>query len=136
MSCYLNFYLKDKKTNEYKNFLSFSSNNDLFQEIDENFYIKYFSEGKLEDNVTKIELADFDHIINNISKDIYNIEHKIIEYEKHCNGNIDIINDIVQLKDYLKEKIEIKNKIELLSSIELDCVNDFTNFSGLYITKV
>lgn len=136
MSCYLNFYLKDKKTNEYKNFLSVSSNYDLYQEIDENFYIKYFSEGKLEDNVTKIELADFDHIINNISKDIYNIEHKIIEYEKHCNGNIDIINDIVQLKDYLKEKIEIKNKIELLSSIELDCVNDFTNFSGLYITKV
>ena len=37
MSCYLNFYLKDKKTNEYKNFLSFSSNNDLFQEIDENW---------------------------------------------------------------------------------------------------
>ena len=80
MSCYLNFYLKDKKTNEYKNFLSVSSNYDLFQEIDENFYIKYFSEGKLEDNVTKIELADFDNIINNISKDIYNIEHKIIEY--------------------------------------------------------
>ena len=55
------------------------------------------------------------------------IDKKINEYEKHANGNIDIINDILDLKEYREELVSTREYLEFLDELIDNTTYNFEN---------
>lgn len=122
MSSYLNFYVIPKEENDEKKkpvFLtSFSRSNELYSIFYDNLHIAFIGDEKekyteLSSVVINSLLSNADHSINNISK-------RIIELEKHAAGNMEIISEILDLREYLEELKENRNYVQFIDFMARD----------------
>jgi hypothetical protein len=121
MSSYLTFY-GVKGDNKFE-IASFSRNTDIYQEFWENGNIPCSPDEK---ELTKDMISN----VLESTKDIINrTSSKIIEYEKFASGNLDMVDDIVESKEFLEDEKRIYHQIEifynLLTSVEYGGKNRF-----------
>lgn len=122
MSSYLNVYGITKEKNERVLLVSYSRNNEIYQEMDGILGIPWNGDG--EDKYRRLTIGDISSVVDDLNKTISNVNKRIYEYEKHAAGNTEIINEIINLKEYINELEPVIYKLDfiadMLSLIELD----------------
>ena len=111
-----------KSANKKITMLSLSSSSDLYSELSDNLYNIPYGE----DNASELTYDDLINIQENIQDEVNNVKNRLAEYEKHAAGNIDIINEILEFKDYLKDKEYVLNYINFLIFTYNNINNEFS----------
>lgn len=139
MSSYLNFYLlpKGSKSDNPKKLLvySVSRSSDLYQAfVEHNIAYAYNSLNDDEEQYTKLTSNKIRNICEDYYGDISKAEVRLNELDKHANGNPDIIQDIIETKEYLKELQETYHILQFIKDIVdgLD-IDGYCDFEGLYV---
>lgn len=128
MSSYLNFYIVPKEENSKPiSLISYSRNNNVYNYFNENLNPAYI--GIKEIQYTELNISKIDLVLDDINSDINSINNRLLEYEKHANGNIEIIEEILNQKEYLKEVINAKNIVEFIKSLILESTYSWSNYN-------
>lgn len=128
MSSYLNIYGITKKSKERVLLLSYSRNNEIYQEINDELNIPWNGNG--EENYRQLSSSDIDAVINDLKERIDKSNNRLIEYEKHANGNTEIIDEIINLKEYIEEMKITMYKLYFLSDMINDTVYEWSGFEN------
>ena len=89
-----------------------SSSSDIYTAFNENCNVPYGSENALE-----LTMSDLDRVYDDSKKEIEKNKKRIDELEKHANGNLDIIEEILNWKEYIEDYQKVFNYIEVLKDI-------------------
>lgn len=131
MSSYLNLYLKLKpKEDDSGNlvnekpvmFASFCSSHPLYEALEQ--YVPYGNGGD-DDKYTNLTPSIIQYAVSETSASLSKWKNRIIELEKHAGGNMDIISEIIENKEYLDELQETYTQLLLIKNI----VDDLADFS-------
>jgi hypothetical protein len=121
MSSYLTFY-GVKGDNKFE-IASFSRSTDIYQEFWENCNVPC---SPAEKELTKDMIDD---VLESIQDMINKTNNRIIEYEKHAAGNPEMVDDILDSKDFLEDEKRVYHQVEifynLLTSVEYGGKNRF-----------
>lgn len=120
MSSYLNIYLKPKGKEDMLLLDSFSRNTTIystFQEINPAF----IGNGE-EYNYSKVTIEDLDYLINDIRSDIEKYNERLNLYERSISYTPKMVDDIMTLKEMLKDAIYTRVTLEAYKSI-VDSIN-------------
>lgn len=74
-----------------------------------------------------LSIENINEIIDDIKQDINKVDKRIIEYEKHANGNADLIEDILSQKEYREGLDDVLKRIRFLSDIIYDAKAGFSD---------
>ena len=131
MSSYLNLYLKLKpKEDESGNlvyekpvmFASFCSSHPLYEALEQ--YVTY-GEADGDGRYTKLTPSIIQYAVSETSTGLSKWKRRISELEKHAGGNMDIISEIIENKEYLDELQETYTQLLFIKNI----VDDLADFS-------
>lgn len=127
MSSYLNFYIVPKEENSKPiSLISYSRNNDVYDYFNENLNPAYV--GTKETQYTELNISKINLVLDDINSDINSINNRLLEYEKHTNGNIEVIEEILNQKEYLKEITNAKNIVEFIKSLILESTYSWSDY--------
>lgn len=129
MSSYLTFYLQ-RKDEKPITLISYSRNDELYQYFYENTDIRHDMQYDTE-YYTTISCEDVNNIISELTKSINNVNTRIIEYEKHVNGNIEIIDEIISLKDYLAVLNDTLIRTRFIKDLVLEADNEYADYTAV-----
>lgn len=128
MSGYLNFYIVPKEENSKPiSLISYSRNNDVYSYFNESLNPAYI--GTEETQYTELNISKIDLVLDDINSDINSINNRLLEYEKHANGNIEVIEEILSQKEYLKDIINAKNIVEFIKSLILESTYSWSDYN-------
>lgn len=129
MSSYLNIYgiLKDSKKKVH--LLSYSRNSDIYQAINDNLNITFV--GVEEPKYTTLKSEKLDYVIREINSDIQQQENRIKEYDKYAGGNMEIIDTIISLRDYINDQINARNTISFIKDLIEETKYSWSGFSEI-----
>lgn len=119
MSSYLNIYIKEKE-NKPVLLCSYSRNSEIYQGVYETVNPAYAGN---EEVYTELTCYDIDRIISEIKENISSVEKRISKYKEMNGGNLEIINEVINLEDYSDElKLELgsfNTLLKIVSDAEL-----------------
>lgn len=128
MSSYLKFYIVPKEENSKPiSLISYSRNNDVYSYFNESLNPAYI--GTEETQYTELNISKIDLVLDYINLDINSINNRLLEYEKHANGNIEVIEEILNQKEYLKDIINAKNIVEFIKSLILESTYSWSDYN-------
>lgn len=103
MSSYLTFYIVPKEEGSKPiSLISYSRSNEIYQYFNDSLSISYAGNGD-EINYTELTVSHVDKVIEDLKCDIDKSKTRLQEYEKHASGNLEIIEEILNQKDYLND---------------------------------
>lgn len=127
MSSYLSFYLVPRAHPEEKLLLqSFSRSNEVYQRFSDNLNIAYTGN---EEKYTKLTISDVESVIQDIDADITKAETRRTEYEKFCYGNPESIEEIISIKEYIRDLQSTRDYISFIRDVLTDL--DYSGFSDV-----
>lgn len=127
MSSYLNIYIKPKKTDsEPILFKSYTRSSNIYQYFYENMHPTFI--GMEETQYTEITYDKISDVYNELSWDIKKLKRRIEEYEKNAAGNSEIIEEVINLKEYLEELEDTMHIIEFFKDTVLDTKNSWIDY--------
>ena len=135
MSSYLNLYLKLKpKEDEGGNlvygkpvfFASFCSSHPLYEALEQ--YVPYGG-GEDDDKYTKISASTIQYAVSETAQSLSKWKSRLSELEKHAGGNMEIISEIIENKEYLEELQETYTQLLFLKNI-IDDLADFSYYDA------
>lgn len=127
MSSYLSFYLVPRAHPEEKLLLqSFSRSNEVYQRFSDNLNIAYAGN---EEKYTKLTISDVESVIQDIDADITKAETRHTEYEKFCYGNPESIEEIISIKEYIRDLQSTRDYISFIRDVLTDL--DYSGFSDV-----
>lgn len=129
MSSYLNIYGITKEEKKRKLLISYSRNNDIYQEIDEELNLPWNGDG--DDNYRQLFTSDIEAVINNLQGRIKQSNNRLTEYEKYANGNAEIIDEIIGLKEYIKDMEITIYKLYFLLDVVSDTNDGYNDFEKI-----
>lgn len=116
MSSYLNIVIPIKDTGNDKDdvkdaigIVCVSRNHPLYSAFADNISLPFG-----EENVRELTMSELDILYDDVKKIIDNINKRINELEKHANGNIEFVDEILSSKEYRDEELEVLNYIKYL----------------------
>ena len=117
MSSYLTFYIKTKEENSKPlNLISYSRNTEIYQYFYENVHPAYI--GMDEDiKYSELSVNDVELVIEDMENDIGKAKKRIEEYEKHASGNQEIIEEILNWKEYIEDLEYWLHKVEFIKNL-------------------
>ena len=124
MSSYINIYIVPKKDKTPIEIVSYSRADDIYAAIADVINIPWSSE---ELQYADLSLENINQVIDNIKQDINKVDKRIIEYEKHANGNADLIEDILSQKEYRESLDEVLKRLYFLSDVIYDAKEEFSD---------
>ena len=124
MSSYLNIYIVPKKDKTPIEIVSYSRADDIYAAIADVINIPWSSE---ELQYADLSLENINQVIDNIKQDINKVDKRIIEYEKHANGNADLIEDILSQKEYREGLDDILKRLCFLLDIIYNAKEGFSD---------
>lgn len=124
MSSYLNIYIKAKGNDKPIEIVSWSRSDDIYSAIDDVINIPWSGE---ELQYTELTVERINKVIEELKLDIDKADKRIIEYEKHANGNADLIEDILSQKEYREGLDDVLKRIRFLSDIIYDAKQGFSD---------
>lgn len=127
MSSYLSFYLVPKAHPEERLLLqSFSRSNEVYQRFFDNLSIAYAGN---EEKYTKLTVSDVESVIRDLDDDIAKAEARLVEYEKFCHGNSELIEEMISTKEYIRDLQSTRDYISFIRDILVDL--DYSGFSDV-----
>lgn len=129
MSSYLNIYIQPIQENvDPIKLISYSRNSEVYQAFYEDIHPIYIGDDEIK--YTDLFIDDIDRVLYSLNESINNISKRLNEYEKHASGNVEIIDSIIGLKDYLEELKETSNTINFIRRlVEGASCNFLTGFN-------
>ena len=100
MSSYLNIYVKKEEQDKPVLICSYSRSSDIYQEIYESTSPAWAGDKEV---YTELHYNDIERIVKEIKENILSTNKRISTYKEMCNGNMDIINEIISQEEYLDE---------------------------------
>ena len=89
-----------------------SRSSDIYTAFNENCNVPYSS-----DNATELTTTELSHVYNDTKEEIEKTKKRLNELEKHANGNIEIIDEILEWKDYIESQQKVLNYVNVLQDI-------------------
>lgn len=89
-----------------------SRNSNIYTAFNENCNVPYGPE-----NAKDLTNADLNDVYDNSKREIEKTNKRLEELEKHANGNLDIIEEILNWKVYIEENQEVLNYVSVLKDI-------------------
>lgn len=128
MSSYLNIYIQPKQENvEPIKLISYSRNSKVYQAFYEDIHPTYIGDDDIK--YTDLSIDDIDRALYSLNESIDNTSKRLNEYEKHASGNTEIIDSIIELKEYLEELKETSNTINFIRRLVEGASYNLTGFS-------
>lgn len=128
MSSYLNIYIQPKQENlEPIKLVNYSRNSEVYQAFYEDIHPTYIGDDKIK--YTDLSVNDIDKVLRSLNESINNTSKRLNEYEKHASGNTEIINNIIELKEYLEELKETSNTINFIRRLVEGASHNLTGFN-------
>lgn len=112
MSSYLIIYLKLKQNNQIIKLFDFSSNTEIYQ-----YFIDTIHPAWSENNYTKLNDEMLNDVLNDIYRDITNTQIRISELRLCAHGNVDIIDEILELKESIKSLEFCQTQIYMIKEL-------------------
>lgn len=135
MSSYLNIYGVNKKTKEKELIVDYSRSNEMYGLLYDGLMITSaysFNGGEdEEERYTKITASDVERAIGGEQEFIGRMEKRLVEMEKYANGNTEIIDEIISLKETIRETQQTVNKADFLLDILYDTENGYNAFEEI-----
>lgn len=117
MSSYLTFYIVPKTEGAKPiSLISYSRSSDIYQYFNENINPAFIG---IEDEAkyTELTLEKVDIVLEDLNKSIDKTNNRILEYQKYAAGNMEIIHEILNDKEYLEELKYTLHKIEFIRDL-------------------
>lgn len=76
-------------------------------------------------------ISDITAMLNNIDEDLCQATKRLLEYERYAHQNSDLIQDIIEQKEYIEEIKKIKHQIKFLFYIIRDCNDGYSSFEKI-----
>jgi hypothetical protein len=102
MSSYLTIYIRPDKDVEPIPLVHFTRSTEIYQAFEESVRPVYIGIGD-ETRYTELTEALVDSAIQYLYTDLRNAEARVLEYEKHADGHIDIIEEILHQHEYIDD---------------------------------
>lgn len=112
MSSYLTIYLKLKQNNQIMRLFDFSSSTEIYQYFTDTIHPTWS-----ENNYTKLDDDMLNDVLNDIHRDIINTQTRISELRLCAHGNVDIVNEILELKELVKSLESCKTQVYILKDL-------------------
>lgn len=112
MSSYLTIYLKLKQNNQIMRLFDFSSSTEIYQYFNDTIHPTWS-----ENNYTKLDDEMLNDVLNDIHRDIINTQTRISELRLCAHGNVDIVNEILELKELVKSLESCKTQVYILKDL-------------------
>lgn len=115
MSSYLNIYAKFKDDSKEPLLLvSYTRSSEVYQYFEQEIHPIFM--GTDEIKYTDLTFDNTGLVCDALISEIKKLSRRIEEYEKHAGGNLEIINEIISLKEY---KEELKDALSECSFIKM-----------------
>lgn len=115
MSSYLNIYAKFKDdSREPLLLVSYTRSSDVYQYFEQEIHPTFM--GMDEVRYTDLTFDNVGLVCDALIREINKLNMRIEEYEKHAGGNLEIINEIISLKEYNEE---LKNALSECAFIKM-----------------
>lgn len=127
MSSSLYFKGKIRGENKYVTIFAFPGSSNIYEIFKDNLTIPFHSTTNSVGMIFREK--DIDYLIDEINIENNKYLNKITEYEKHANGNLDIINEIVELKEIVNDNNIVKEFCFILYNLleQTEFINGFEN---------
>lgn len=89
-----------------------SRNSNIYTEFNENCNVPYGSK-----NAEELTNEDLNSVYDNSKQEIEKTKKRLEELEKHANGNLDIIEEILNWKEYIEDHQKVLNYVSVLKDI-------------------
>ena len=124
MGSYLNIYgiLEEDDNKIPKLIVSIKNTNEIYKYFVEN--LNYCSSNVF----NELCISDITAMLNNIDEDLCQATKRLLEYERYAHQNSDLIQDIIEQKEYIEEIKKIKHQIKFLFYIIRDCNDGYSSF--------
>lgn len=128
MSSYLNIYIKAKGNDKPIEIVSWSRSDDIYSAIDDVINIPWSGE---ELQYTELTVERINEVIEELKLDIDKADKRIIEYEKHADGNTELIEEILSQQEYRESLDEVLKRLYFLSDIIYDAKEEFSDVENV-----
>lgn len=129
MSSYLTFYIVPKEEGSKPiSLISYSRSNEIYQYFNDSLSISYAGNGD-EINYTELTVSHVDKVIEDLKCDIDKSKTRLQEYEKHASGNLEIIEEILNQKDYLNDLEGTLYQIYCIRNIVEESTYDWNDYN-------
>lgn len=131
MSSYLTFYIKTKEENSKPlHLISYSRNTDIYKYFYENVHPAYI--GIDEDTkYSELSVNDIELVIEDMENDISKVKKRIEEYEKHADGNQEIIEEILNWKEYIEDLEYWLHKVKFIKDLVQEASYSWTSYDKI-----
>jgi len=129
MSSYLTFYLVPKaEDSKPLDLISYSRNTDVYQYFEEVLHVAYIGNGD-EKQYTELSTSKVDRVLEELRNDISKAQKRMAEYEKHANGNTEIIEEVIGQKEYIEDLEYALHKIEFIRDIVVEATYSYCDYN-------
>lgn len=103
MSSYLTFYARSKDEGSKPiPLVSYSRNNEIYQQFNDTIHPVYIGNSD-ECQYTKLTVEQVDSVIKEIEAELRKARSRLEEYNKHASGNMDMVEYIIEQKEYIED---------------------------------
>lgn len=103
MSSYLTFYARSKDEGSKPiPLVSYSRNNEIYQQFNDTIHPTYVGNSD-ECQYTILTVEKVDSVIKEIESDLRKARIRLEEYDKHASGNMDMVEYIIEQKEYIED---------------------------------
>lgn len=137
MSSYLNIYMLPRVTEENKEpkkllLDQYSRNSSIYQAFYENINPVYAWKDD-EEQFEELTEEKLRIVKDDITEDYTRAKKRLEEYEKHCS-NVDVLDDIISMKEYIADIQEQLSFINILEGFLYMCKHTtWGGFEGIYM---
>ena len=129
MSSYLTFYLLPKaEDSKPLDLISYSRSTGVYQYFNDNLNVAYIGNGE-ETQYTELTVDDVNLVIEDLKKDINKTKNKVLEYEKQAAGNSEIIEYIIELKEYIEDLEWALYKTEFIRDLVVEATYSYCDYN-------
>lgn len=120
MSSYLSIYIvpKRKTKDEPKKYViltAYSRNTDIYK-----YFNDVISPTYNEDEYTSLTKNSISIVLDSFKEEIDSANKRLVEYEKYAINNSDLINEIIELKEYIEDLQYWKDKTSFIQDLISD----------------
>ena len=120
MSSYLSIYIvpKRKTKDEPKKYViltAYSRNTDIYK-----YFNDVISPTYNEDGYTSLTKNSISMVLDSFKEEIDSANKRLVEYEKYAINNSDLINEIIELKEYIEDLQYWKDKTSFIQDLISD----------------
>lgn len=118
MSSYLTFYIVPKaEDSKPLSLISYTRSSNVYQYFSDNLHVQYITNNEGEIQYTELTTDMVDEVLDDLKNDISKAEKRILEYEKHASGNTEIIEYILEQKEYIEDLNWALYKIQFIRDL-------------------